>query len=126
MEVLETCVYAEDLEAARAFYEGLLGLPCFQFKPPRHAFFRAGRGVFLVFNPRVTEKEEALPPHGARGSVHVAFRVAEAELPLWARRLEEAGFPVRWAEWPKGRSLYTQDPAGNLVELAPAGIWGLE
>ncbi|AFV75712.1 VOC family protein [Thermus oshimai] len=126
MEVLETCVYAEDLEAARAFYEGVLGLPCFQFKPPRHAFFRAGRGVFLVFNPALTEKEETLPPHGARGSVHVAFRVGAEELPLWARRLEEAGFPVWWAEWPKGKSLYTLDPAGNLVELAPAGIWGLE
>ncbi|BAW02407.1 uncharacterized protein TTMY_2039 [Thermus thermophilus] len=57
MEVLETSVYAEDLEKARAFYEGVLGLPCFQFKPPRHAFFRAGRGVFLVFNPKLTEKE---------------------------------------------------------------------
>ncbi|MDT7909624.1 VOC family protein, partial [Thermus sp.] len=91
MEVLETSVYAEDLEKARAFYEGVLGLPCFQFKPPRHAFFRAGRGVFLVFNPALTEKEEALPPHGARGSVHVAFRVEEEELPLWEERLKAAG-----------------------------------
>jgi catechol 2,3-dioxygenase-like lactoylglutathione lyase family enzyme len=114
VEVLETSVYAEDLEKARAFYEGVLGLPCFQFKPPRHAFFRAGRGVFLVFNPALTEKEEALPPHGARGSVHVAFRVEEEE-----------GYPVFWAQWPGGKSLYTQDPAGNLVELAPGRIWGL-
>ncbi|KIX84685.1 VOC family protein [Thermus filiformis] len=125
MDVLETCIYAEDLEAARAFYEGVLGLPCFQYRPPRHAFFRAGRGVFLVFNPRVTEKEAELPPHGARGSVHVAFRVEEEDLPLWAKRLEAAGHPVWWAEWPRGRSLYTRDPAGNLVELAPAAIWGL-
>ncbi|WP_253704814.1 VOC family protein, partial [Thermus scotoductus] len=51
MEVLETAVYAEDLEKARAFYEGVLGLPCFQYQPPRHAFFRAGKGVFLVFIP---------------------------------------------------------------------------
>lgn len=126
MEVLETAVYAEDLERARAFYEGVLGLPCFQFKPPRHAFFRAGRGVFLVFNPELTEKDEALPPHGAKGSVHVAFRVEEEELPSWAERLQEAGFPVWWADWPRGKSLYTRDPAGNLVELAPATIWGLE
>ncbi|WP_105316471.1 VOC family protein [Thermus tenuipuniceus] len=126
MEVLETAVYAEDLEKARAFYEGVLGLLCFQYQPPRHAFFRAGRGVFLVFNPEHTEKEETLPPHGARGSVHVAFRVAEEELSLWAKRLEEAGFPVWWADWPRGKSLYTRDPAGNLVELAPAAIWGLE
>lgn len=126
MEVLETAVYARDLEEARAFYEGVLGLPCFQFRPPRHAFFRAGRGVFLVFNPDLTEKDEALPPHGAKGSVHVAFRVEEEELPGWAERLQEAGFPVWWADWPRGKSLYTRDPAGNLVELAPATIWGLE
>lgn len=125
MEVLETSVYAEDLEQARAFYEGVLGLPCFQFHPPRHAFFRAGRGVFLVFNPSLTERDEHLPPHGARGSVHVAFRVKAEDLPLWAERLRAAGYPVRWASWPRGQSLYTQDPAGNLVELAPGEIWGL-
>ncbi|TBH20650.1 VOC family protein [Thermus thermamylovorans] len=126
MEVLETAVYAEDLEKARAFYEGVLGLPCFQYQPPRHAFFRAGQGVFLVFNPEHTEKDQALPPHGAKGSVHVAFQVEEEELPRWAEKLQEAGFPVWWADWPRGKSLYTRDPAGNLVELAPARIWGLE
>lgn len=82
--------------------------------------------MFLVFNPKLTAKETHLPPHGAKGSVHVAFRVEEEELPAWEARLKAAGYPVWWAEWPKGKSLYTQDPAGNLVELAPARIWGLE
>lgn len=56
----------------------------------------------------------------------MAFKVAEEDLPFWAKKLEEAGFPVWWADWPRGKSLYTRDPAGNLVELAPAAIWGLE
>jgi catechol-2,3-dioxygenase len=55
----------------------------------------------------------------------VAFRVEEEELPLWEARLKAAGYPVFWAQWPGGKSLYTQDPAGNLVELAPGRIWGL-
>lgn len=110
--VLETCVYADDLEAAKGFYQGLLGLELFAEQPGRHLFFRAGPGVFLVFNPQATQQETALPPHGAQGSVHVCFRVAAEELP-------------GWAEWKAGPSLYVRDPAGNLVELAPAAIWGL-
>ncbi|AWR87034.1 VOC family protein [Meiothermus taiwanensis] len=123
--VLETCVYASDLEAARGFYQGLLGLELFAEQPGRHLFFRAGPGVFLVFNPQATQQETALPPHGALGSVHVCFRVAAEELEGWAERLEAHGHPVTWAEWKAGRSLYVHDPAGNLIELAPAAIWGL-
>lgn len=123
--VLETCLYAPDLEAARGFYQGLLGLELFAEQPGRHLFFRAGLGVFLVFNPEATRQETVLPPHGAQGSVHVCFRVPAEELPDWAARLEAHGYPVTWAEWKAGRSLYVYDPAGNLVELAPAAIWGL-
>ncbi len=123
--VLETCLYAPNLEAARGFYQGLLGLELFAEQPGRHLFFRAGQGVFLVFNPEATQQETVLPPHGAQGSVHVCFRVPAEELPGWAARLEAHGYPVTWAEWKAGRSLYVYDPAGNLVELAPAAIWGL-
>ncbi len=123
--VLETCVYAPDLEAARRFYQQLLGLELFAEQPGRHLFFRAGPGVFLVFNPEATLQEALLPPHGARGSVHVCFRVEAQELPGWAERLQAQGYPVTWANWKAGRSLYVHDPAGNLVELAPAAIWGL-
>ena len=125
MQVLETCLYAPDLEAARAFYGDVLGLELFSEKPGRHLFFRAGQGVFLVFNPAVTQQDTDLPPHGARGSVHVCFRVEPDQLEGWASRLQAAGHTVTWAQWKAGRSLYLYDPAGNLVELAPAGIWGL-
>lgn len=84
------------------------------------------RGSFWSSTPITRQRRKTFPPHGAQGSVHVAFKVAEEELPSWAKRLEEAGFPVWWADWPRGKSLYTRDPAGNLVELAPAAIWGLE
>lgn len=57
--------------------------------------------------------------------MHVCFRVAAEELQGWAERLEAHGYPVTWAEWKAGPSLYVRDPAGNLVELAPAAIWGL-
>ncbi len=126
MDVLETCLYASDLAGAREFYEGVLGLECFAFRPPRHAFFHAGNGVFLVFNPDVTREGGQLPAHGTTGSGHVCFRVPAADLDEWHLRLQRAGVEVQEASWDGGHSLYVRDPAGNLVELAPASIWGLE
>jgi catechol 2,3-dioxygenase-like lactoylglutathione lyase family enzyme len=68
-----------------------------------------------------------VPPHGARGAGHVAFRVPAAALEAWRARLTAAGVAIE-AEiaWPRGgRSLYVRDPAGNSVELGTAAIWGL-
>jgi catechol 2,3-dioxygenase-like lactoylglutathione lyase family enzyme len=125
MQVLETCLYTSDLEAAKQFYQGVLGLELFSEQPGRHLFFRAETGVFLVFNPDVTKQDQNLPPHGAKGSVHVCFQVEEGELEGYAGRLQAHGYKVTWAAWKAGRSLYVYDPTGNLVELAPAKIWGL-
>jgi catechol 2,3-dioxygenase-like lactoylglutathione lyase family enzyme len=131
--VLETAVYADDLEAAERFYAGVLGLEAFNHDPGRHVFFRCGAGVFLVFRASATLARGVfvggveIPAHGATGPGHMAFRVPEAELPAWRDRLAEAGVPVE-AEvvWPRGgRSLYFRDPAGNSIELATAALWGL-
>ncbi len=123
MNILETCIYARDLRAARQFYEEILGLECFVFKPPRQAFFDAGDGVFLVFNPDETRQDEELPPHGADGSGHVCFRIDPGELDTWRQTFEDADLEVHEATWPNGDSLYVRDPAGNLVEVAPGAIW---
>jgi catechol 2,3-dioxygenase-like lactoylglutathione lyase family enzyme len=131
--VLETCVYAADLDAAERFYGEVLGLDCFARVPGRHVFFRCGPGVFLVFNPERTAGEQSqvggvgVPLHGATGAGHAAFAVPEAELPAWRERLARHGVAVE-AEiaWPKGgRSLYVRDPAGNSIELASPTLWGL-
>mgnify|MGYP002725684936 CR=1 FL=1 len=125
MDVLETCLYARDLERAREFYEDLLGLECIAHQPDRHVFFRTARGVFLLFDPDATLRGGRIPAHGAEGPGHVCFRVPEDELDTWQERFEGQGIEVRFVSWEGGRSLYVHDPAGNLVELAPATIWGL-
>ena len=132
--ILETCLYATDLDAAERFYAGVLGLEPFSRVPDRHVFFRCGASVFLVFNPAQTGTEEttvggvAIPLHGARGAGHVAFAVPERELPAWRMRLKEADVDIESeVTWPGGgTSLYFRDPAGNSVELAPPKIWGLD
>jgi catechol 2,3-dioxygenase-like lactoylglutathione lyase family enzyme len=125
-QVLETCVYAADLEAAEAFYGGVLGLEKIGSVEGRHVFFRSGPGVFLVFNPERTLAGGELPPHGAEGPAHACFAIADADLAAWRERLAAHGVAVEAEmEWPRGgSSLYFRDPAGNSIELAPAGIWG--
>lgn len=125
--VLETCVYAEDLEAAEAFYRDVLGLQAFARAAGRHVFFQCGDAVFLVFNPAATTAaRQDVPPHGVTGAGHVCFAIGVDEVDDWRRRLETHGVTIEAeVEWPRGgRSLYVRDPAGNSVELAPSGIWG--
>ena len=129
--VLETCLYAGDLDAAERFYVALLGLELFTREPGRHVFMRCGAGMLLVFDPARTSTEPgevrgvAVPAHGARGAGHVCFRIAADALGAWRERLERAGVAIE-AEiaWPRGgTSIYVRDPAGNSVELAPELIW---
>ncbi len=126
--ILETCLYVDDLEMAREFYERVLGLEPFAEVQGRHVFFRCGQAVFLVFNPEGSSKAGAgVPPHGARGPGHVAFAVEAEALPAWREHLAAHGVSIE-AEvtWPGGgRSLYFRDPAGNSVELATPETWGL-
>ena len=125
--VLETCLYATDLDAAERFYASVLGLEPIGRQAGRHVFFRCGAGVVLLFNPEETERGgDDVPAHGARGPGHVAFAVPDAEVPVWRSRLERMGVSVEVEiTWPRGggRSLYLRDPAGNSVELASDRLW---
>jgi catechol 2,3-dioxygenase-like lactoylglutathione lyase family enzyme len=126
--VLETCLYASDLDETARFYAEVLGLDPFTRSPGRHVFFRCGNAVFLLFNPeRTQEADGEVPPHGARGPGHVAFAVPAAALEAWRAHLARCGTAVeREVEWPRGgRSIYVRDPAGNSVELTSPSIWSI-
>ena len=128
--ILETALYATDLDAAERFYGGVLGLERVTRAGDRHVFFRCGGAMLLVFNPAETLKpatEGALPvpSHGTRGPGHVAFAAAAAELDRWRARLAQAGIAIEADfAWPTGaRSIYVRDPAGNSVEFAEPSLW---
>lgn len=128
--ILESALYVDDLDAAEAFYGGVLGLGRIGRVPGRHVFFRVGAGVLLVFDPAATEVADPnsplpVPPHGARGPGHLCFAAEPLGLGAWRERLEQAGVAIE-AEvaWPGGgRSFYFRDPAGNSLEVAEARIW---
>ncbi|MHB1561311.1 MAG: VOC family protein [Isosphaeraceae bacterium] len=126
--VVETGVYADDLDAAERFYRDVLGLAVHMKEAGRHVFFQVGDGgMLLIFRPDETMRGSPLPAHGARGPGHFALGIATADLDAWRIRLAQQGVPVEHEEtWPGGgRSLYFRDPAGNSVELITPGVWGL-
>jgi catechol 2,3-dioxygenase-like lactoylglutathione lyase family enzyme len=127
--ILETCLYVSDLAAAEEFYARVLGLEAISREAGRHVFFRAGRGVFLLFNPDETaEGQNEIPGHGARGPGHAAFAMRAGDVDAWRERLAAEGVEIeREIAWPNGAvSLYFRDPAGNCLELATPNLWGFE
>lgn len=125
--VLETVLYADDLDAAERFYGDVLGLTLDSRKPGLFCFFRVGDGMLLVFRPAASRASREVPAHGADGSGHVCFAVREDELDGWRPLLALRGIAIEHEQvWPRGgRSFYFRDPAGNSVELATPKIWGL-
>jgi catechol 2,3-dioxygenase-like lactoylglutathione lyase family enzyme len=119
----------DDLVRAEQFYGEVLGLELESRQEGRHAFFRCGNRMLLLFNPLASrESADHFPPHGAFGPGHVAFGVREAELTAWTARLERGGVTIeKTIDWPGGgRSIYFRDPAGNSLELATPRIWGID
>ncbi len=127
LAILETVLYAEDLDAAERFYREVLGLPLVARNDRLFRFFRVGGAMLLLFHPETARASRDVPAHGARGPGHVCFAVPERELELWRRRLAEHRVAIEHEHrWPNGgRSLYVRDPAGNSVEFASPRIWGL-
>lgn len=128
--ILEAAIYADDLDAAEAFYGGLVGLERAQRLGARHVFYHVGASMLLIFNPDETERPPGktdlpVPPHGARGPGHVCFAMTRDEISAMRDRLSQAGVAVDAEfDWPNGaHSLYVRDPAGNSVEFAEARLW---
>jgi catechol 2,3-dioxygenase-like lactoylglutathione lyase family enzyme len=128
---LESALYARDLEAAEAFYHGILGLDVIGRVAGRHVFFRVGESVLLLFDPEATASaapagaRPPVPAHGARGQGHYCFSVPAEALEAWRRHLVAAGVGIEAdITWPGGaQSFYVRDPAGNSVEFAEPGLW---
>ena len=131
--VLETVLYAADLDAIETFYTDILGLEMVHRDPLRQVFFRCGNAMLLVFNPDVTRLPPTdsglpIPAHGSKGTGHVCFRASAEEIEEWIVRLKAAEIAIEVdMEWPQGgRSIYFRDPSGNGLEFAEPRIWGLE
>jgi catechol 2,3-dioxygenase-like lactoylglutathione lyase family enzyme len=132
--ILESALYVTDLDAAEAFYRDVIGLVPLGKAEGRHAFFRCGEGVLLLFNAQATKMPPApdaklpVPPHGTAGQGHLCFAGTADEIARWRTQLADRGVAIEADfEWPQGgRSIYFRDPSGNSIEIAERRIWGFE
>jgi catechol 2,3-dioxygenase-like lactoylglutathione lyase family enzyme len=95
-----------DLDAAGAFYGGLLGLPELK-RDSRSVWLRAGDAVLML--------ERALRGSGPEeGSAHV-LALEVNDLIEWEARLASAGVPI---EDRTDHTLFVRDPDGHRVGLS--------
>ncbi|MCK0208823.1 VOC family protein [Starkeya koreensis] len=128
--VLETGLYVDDLDRARAFYERVLGLKP-MIADARFCAYDAGPGsVLLLFLRGATREPVAMeggtiPPHDGHGPLHYALAIPAGSLAHWEQHLAVQGVAIESrVDWQGGGvSLYFRDPDGHLVELATPGLW---
>jgi catechol 2,3-dioxygenase-like lactoylglutathione lyase family enzyme len=128
-----TAYVSKDLEATRAFYEDLIGLPLAatwresdelfgEVRTYCHCFFELEDGSALAFFQFVNPRDQALfgPEMPASPFVHIALNVDAATQAAVAARLAKAGIrePDTYVlEHGYCRSLYVKDPNGMIIEL---------
>jgi catechol 2,3-dioxygenase-like lactoylglutathione lyase family enzyme len=130
--VLETCLYAGDLDRTAKFYEDVFGFSLMDGDARLRAYGVAHGSVLLLFQRGATRQAVqtpggVIPGHDGQGQLHIAFAIAAEEWDAWKKRVVERGIAVeRIVKWPRGgQSLYFRDPDGNLVELATPGLWAV-
>jgi catechol-2,3-dioxygenase len=125
LQIKETCLYCYDLEKAKTFYEGLLGLPVINYQPGKHLFLRAGNSVLLIFNPNDSRTKQSPPAHYGEGHQHFAFEVAGETYLDHKKEIQAKGITIiDTVVWKNGsESFYFNDPEGNVLEIIPEGIW---
>lgn len=125
IKIKETCLYLQDLEKAKSFYNGTLELAIIHYEPEKHIFFRAGSSVLLCFNPEDSMLKKSPPPHYGGGHQHFAFEVSTEKYTQVKQKIVDLGLKIiDQVIWKNGQeSFYFNDPEGNVLEIVPEGIW---
>ena len=128
--ILETCLYAADLEKSAQFYERIFGFNRMLSNERICAFDVNGRDVLILFLQGGTTLPVelpggVLPPHDGSGQSHFAFAIPAEDLAAWEKHLIDNGVAIEsHVHWESGGdSLYFRDPDLHLAELATPGIW---
>jgi catechol 2,3-dioxygenase-like lactoylglutathione lyase family enzyme len=100
-----------DLERARAFYVGFMGMS----EIPRPATFTS-RGLWLnagTFELHIGLEDDV---DRSRTRAHVAYQVSDIR--QWRERVSESGYPMREQPLIPGHDRFQfRDPFGNMIEI---------
>jgi catechol 2,3-dioxygenase-like lactoylglutathione lyase family enzyme len=113
--VSELVLEVVDLEAAEAFYAGVLGLPVVERWPDRDAIW-----VMAGDRTRIGLWKPQVGLAGGRGGLHVHFamHIAEDDYGPAVALLRSRDAEVQEIAFDgAGRAAYVTDPDGNVVEL---------
>ena len=130
--IMETAIYADDIDTAEVFYRDVFGLELITKVPDRLVFFKCGQQMLLIFNPEKSSETNPnipIPRHGATGQGHFCFYATDkAEVDAWRDRFVSLGIEIEHEHmWENGsHSVYIRDPANNSVEVGEARLWGLD
>jgi catechol 2,3-dioxygenase-like lactoylglutathione lyase family enzyme len=134
--IIESALYVDDVERARAFYGDVLELKTIMETEPLTAYDVGGQSVLLIFKRDSTTKTMVLPggegnssgeipPHNGAGPLHLCFAINADQLPQWEQTLAKHNVVIEGrTHWVRGgQSIYFRDPDGHLLELMTPGNW---
>ncbi len=119
---MEIVLEVSDLEASARFYRDTLGMPEIERWTERPAIWvKAAPGTYLgLWTPEAGGPGVGL--FGSRGGahIHLAFLVSQGQLEAIEERLRAGGYALtgRTEFNPQKRSIYVNDPDGNVIEFA--------
>jgi catechol 2,3-dioxygenase-like lactoylglutathione lyase family enzyme len=128
--ILETSLYVQDLDRSVDFYRRVFGFEAVLRDDRMCAMAVPGRQVLLLFRVGGSIKPSKvpvgfIPGHDGRGTQHLCFSIARADLDAWQEHLKDCGIEMESRlDFPHGgSSLYFRDPDGHSVEVGTSGLW---
>jgi catechol-2,3-dioxygenase len=131
-KIIETCIYASNLEEMKNFYINYLGLEFVSEEKGRSVFLKAGKSMLLIFNPTnaLNNTNKLFPKHGAMtppSIIHFALEIQKEDYEKWKYvLLDNKIYIEKEIELKDSRSIYFHDPVGNLVEFITNNAWPVD
>ncbi len=115
-QLVELALFTQNVPVLVAFYENLLGGPP-AFQSEGMALFQLDGVHILIHHQEPPEAGYEAEPDGPPNEDHFAIAVKSLDKEWADTTFDNAPGSIPPATYPWGRSAYTRDPDGRLVEM---------